>query len=108
MEFKEISPCLYEGKINCEDCKKSQDCDMEAGRELHKFYFEAGKTDNQLIVNDHNKTLNMIRAMGVPETRSKYLSSAFMTLINRMDKEISCLNQNIKQPITESQFFSIT
>ncbi len=53
------------------------------------------ENDPRLLM--HNMTLGMIRAMGVPETRSKSLASAFTTLIDRMDKEIHFLNAEVKR-----------
>ena len=42
MNFAEYDPCLYKGKILCEDCSKAKTCDMRLGRELHRMTFEAG------------------------------------------------------------------
>lgn len=44
-EFKDWSPCIYEGAIYCADCPRVFDmdgCDMRAGRELYRTAYEAG------------------------------------------------------------------
>lgn len=66
-----------------------------AGAKIYNQSTKQNNEDNKLI--EHDKTLNLIRSMGVPETRSKSLSSAFNTLISRMDKEIDSLNREVKR-----------
>ncbi len=47
--------------------------------------------DSKNIINDYHRTLNIIRALGVPETRSKSLSGSFNVLYDRLTKEIHYL-----------------
>lgn len=41
-EYVNLFPCLYEGNITCSECKKYDDCDMRAGRELGENKFLTG------------------------------------------------------------------
>ena len=41
-EFIKQSPCLYRGKILCEQCCFSKRCDMKAGREVKRTFFKKG------------------------------------------------------------------
>jgi len=58
---------------------------------------------NQKII-EYDTTLNLIRAMGVPETRSKSLIGSFTTLISRIDKELYWLkseNSRLKKALDD-------
>jgi len=40
--FISSSPCMYKGKILCNDCARYKECDMKEGREVHRSMFISG------------------------------------------------------------------
>jgi len=55
-KFEDLSPCLYKGNILCKDCPRfpanvnpilDDGCDMAAGREQRREWFEKGLAINQ-------------------------------------------------------------
>ena len=55
-KYKDWSPCIYQGNIDCADCPNKHDgfdaCDMRAGRDLHREAFEAGRASSDATIKE--------------------------------------------------------